>query len=310
MSLTNLFTEPRFDWYQVTFRVKLAPEDLFREARQHWDFADLETVKPKVRQYQHGAQISRAGRVIFHACWGGCNAGIHLIATGQTAHDVYLWLKGKYFPGYSVSRADVCLDTREPDVFDYLVSEQVSFANNRRIKQDQQGDWMVPGSPSGRTLYIGSRKTGSQAHTRTYEKGKQLGGNPEWVRFEAEIRPQSSDNKLLLSGLSPWEVLLSVKWLRDMVFHLFHLHDADKAEFQSISTTWSASDEQRAYMAMLRQYGNRLKKDAESLPGGWSDVGLKIQAYMELLEQHNRAIGGIGQENPYDEVLSRILFSA
>lgn len=306
MSLKGLFSAPRFDWYEVTFTENYPPEELLGSALRRWDFADVVQARPKLRQYQHAAEIRRGDQRIIHLCWGGCNVGVHLLSSGQFAHDVYQWLREIFSGGYAVSRADVCLDTVEPGMFDYLTRCQVRFANDCRITQDQAGDWLKEGSPAGRTLYLGSMKAGSKALTRTYEKGKQLNQDPNWVRFEVEVRPQSAKSKELLSEMNPFAVMMSVKWVQRLVLEMLHDHGLDLRMFQTISTSWSASDEQRAYMALIRQYGKRLKHDAENLPGGWPDVGLKLQAFVELLEENKRAMGGIG-DNPYEEVLSRIL---
>lgn len=63
-------------------------------------------------------------------------------------------------------------------------------AGGRRPKHQVKGDWLTPGSPSGRTLEIGRRSNGK--FCRIYEKGKQL-GDPEspWVRAEVEFKDAS-----------------------------------------------------------------------------------------------------------------------
>jgi len=60
----------------------------------------------------------------------------------------------------------------------------------RRPAHEVKGDWLTPGSPKGRSLYVGNRANGKMA--RIYEKGKQL-GDPEsrWVRAEAEFKDES-----------------------------------------------------------------------------------------------------------------------
>lgn len=63
-------------------------------------------------------------------------------------------------------------------------------AGGRRPGHQIKGDWLTPGSPKGRTLYVGNRRNGKMA--RIYEKGKQL-GDPEspWVRAEVEFKDTS-----------------------------------------------------------------------------------------------------------------------
>lgn len=71
-------------------------------------------------------------------------------------------------------------------------------SGGRTPKQDQAGDWLTPGSPAGRTLYIGERGNGK--FCRVYEKGKQL-GDPlsPWTRFEVELKSRDR--------VVPWDAL-------------------------------------------------------------------------------------------------------
>jgi phage replication initiation protein len=70
----------------------------------------------------------------------------------------------------------------------------------RQPSHSLAGDWLIDGSPSGRTLYIGKRENGKML--RIYEKGKQLGdASSPWVRIELEFRGK---NRII-----PWEALTS-----------------------------------------------------------------------------------------------------
>lgn len=63
-------------------------------------------------------------------------------------------------------------------------------SGGRRPGHQVKGDWLTPGSPKGRTLYIGNRANGKMA--RIYEKGKQLGDPVSpWVRAEVEFKDAS-----------------------------------------------------------------------------------------------------------------------
>lgn len=310
MPMICRFTQPRFDWYQGSFKEQLNkqpmdPEYLLMLAKGWWELADIVPTRPRIPQYQTGVDFKRGERVIFHLCWGGCNGDPHFMSTGSSAQEFYEWLVRRQFI-YAVSRADVCVDTVDPEAFERLIHYQKGFVNQHKMKQDQAGDWAVDGSPAGRTFYVGSRKSGSQAFTRTYEKGKQLGANPLWVRFELECRPQSGESKRALAGAPPWHVLQSVKWVRTLLAGMYEF-----AAFQiattSISTTWTATDDQKAYLALIRQYGKRLLADAESLPNGWVGVGLKLKALMEQAENHRQAIGGIGESNPYEQACEQVM---
>jgi len=63
-------------------------------------------------------------------------------------------------------------------------------AGGRQPGHQVKGDWLTPGSPKGRTLYVGNRANGKMA--RIYEKGKQLGDTESpWVRAEVEFKDTS-----------------------------------------------------------------------------------------------------------------------
>ncbi|MEB4590357.1 hypothetical protein VSS37_05150, partial [Candidatus Thiothrix sp. Deng01] len=47
------FSQPRFDWYQVTFRAGYQPEEIFCEALRHWELSDVVQARPRFRQYCH-----------------------------------------------------------------------------------------------------------------------------------------------------------------------------------------------------------------------------------------------------------------
>jgi len=71
-------------------------------------------------------------------------------------------------------------------------------AGGRQPASFLHGDWLVTGSPSGRTMEIGKRVNGKML--RIYEKGKQLGdGVSPWVRVELELR---GENRLI-----PWDAV-------------------------------------------------------------------------------------------------------
>jgi phage replication initiation protein len=72
-------------------------------------------------------------------------------------------------------------------------------SGGRTPGQDQRGDWVTPGSPAGRTFYVGQR--GNAKYCRIYEKGKQLGDpSSPWVRVEVELKGNKAYR-------IPWDIL-------------------------------------------------------------------------------------------------------
>lgn len=308
MSLRNLFSEPRFDWYQVTFFENVDPYKVLESAYLRFEGCSMQVAEHVlVKQYKRGVNVFLSGQRLFHLCIGGSGGDRpHIIASGSGSHRVYEWLRDDFPGAYSVARCDVCLDTVEPGMFDYLSKTQLQYANDCRIAIDQAGDWLAEGSPNGRTLYIGSRKKGSQAHTRTYEKGKQLKGEPEWVRFEVEVRPQHAPSKKKVALMTPFEVLVSVPWVKIMFLEMMHEHFLlERGGFAAISTTWVPTDDQRALIACMKQYGGVMERFVATLPEGWSDLGLALHEIREVYRENKKAKGGLGL-NPYDEVIRKL----
>ncbi len=313
MSIRHFFTEPRFDWYQVTFIEGVDPWKVIESAYLHFEELKIHVAeRVEVKQYNRALNAFLNGNRLFHFCLGGSGGDRpHIKATGAGSHQVYEWLRQEWQGAYAVARCDVCMDTTEPEMFDYLYKTQSKFANDEGISQDQAGDWLVPGSPAGRTFYVGSRKKGSQAHTRTYEKGKQLDAtNKDWVRFEVELKPQRGVAKREVALLTPTQALFSVSWVRAMFMDMMHEHSPlDKAAFKTISTTWQPNTLQKSLIALVKQYGRVLEQFAEGLPGGWHDVGEGLQEIAKIHGENKRAKGGLGL-NPYDELLTRLLRDA
>lgn len=123
-------------------------------------------------------------------------AYVSLNATGcahvKNWESVQDWLEAQ---GARLKRVDVAHDDHEGQVLSIeraveWYNEDGFSAGGRRPGHQVKGDWLTPGSPKGRTLYIGNRANGKMA--RIYEKGKQLGA-PEspWVRAEVEFKDTS-----------------------------------------------------------------------------------------------------------------------
>lgn len=93
--------------------------------------------------------------------------------------------------GATFTRIDLCVDDLEGRYPVELVREAYrsgEFATGGNYPgMDQKGDWDVPGSPKGRTYYVGSRANGKLY--RGYEKGKEQGDpRSAWMRHEVEFR--------------------------------------------------------------------------------------------------------------------------
>lgn len=103
---------------------------------------------------------------------------------------------------------------------------------------DINGDWFTPGSPKGRTFYIGSREAGKL--TRMYEKGKQLGA-PEspWCRAETEFH-----NK---GRVLPWDMVTKPGAYLAGAYPCFAFLSAEQERIKTLQKSASIS-----YDAMAR----------------------------------------------------------
>jgi len=253
----------RWDWYQGTIHgldVDEVAAGLSRRLRGQ--------VVPGrgMNGYSHGAEVQVQGEQVCTIWWGG-NPGVHVKATGERSPAVAQALRD--LGQHEVTRADACEDFVEPGLFDRLSRYFLDFAIAQGIKVNQVGDWH---RGEARTLYLGSKA--SPVRLVMYEKGYQVGGDPDWVRLEVRVRPKGSGRELV-SRWVPGQAFGASRWLSDMLAGI----GWDHLVAQSVGTVWRPKDAERARQALARQYGPTLLEWAAEL-GSWSEVG---QALGELL---------------------------
>lgn len=124
---------------------------------------------------------------------------------------------------FEANRRDAALDFEcsEAD-FDELFQEAARVCARHEKRHFPMGE-----SAFGRTIYFNwKQKTGLEAkpgqkapqyQARLYEKGKQLGQNPEWRRFEVICRPDKHETKHRLYLAEPGNVLAGTPWARDFL---------------------------------------------------------------------------------------------
>jgi hypothetical protein len=190
--------------------------------------------------------------------YGGVNEKMMFRSTSDRAIQGSKFIR-ECFPDHQVSRADVALDFNEgPDWFNDFSRLLIDMANDAKpkLKLDFRGDWSA--GRDGRTLYIGSRK--SAVYIRLYEKGiKEIQhGNVtaprDWVRFEAEIKPEKLDGKLMLSKMTPEQCFGSSRLLvkcSELVF-------GAKVEPVTVSKVRKMKDHDRSMAHLASQYGQIL----------------------------------------------------
>ena len=267
----------RFDWYQATVSAEV-PE-LFAALPVLADGApEWSDMKRAPQGYGFGRRLMDTEGQVAQIWWGGSHELPHVVFTGETAQAGAELLRSD-FKSHRVSRVDVCTDYAEPGAYDRLQALALDVARERRIKVGTAGDHLV--TMEGRTLYLGS--TASHTRLRLYDKAAELRVKfdkdlhrlltvpPELARLECQVRPQTPEAKAAAAVADPVALMGSAAWMRDLVQRVDGL---SLAPFQA-GRAWRQSDDDRAYVAFLAQYGGVLGRLCESL-GSWDCVGLQI----------------------------------
>lgn len=248
----------KWDWYATTVHGR-DPDEVIGEVASHFELVDVAPGRGRFG-FEHGVQIVRGEHVLVECWWGGQNKGVHVVGTGENSPAVADAVSG--FP-HRPTRVDSAEDFIEEGLFDRLADYLLRFADENGIRIHQAGDWYrTEERQNGRTIYLGSPQ--SAAQLVMYEKGFQLGGDPNWVRLEVRARPKGDDAKGRVSQWVPAEAFGAAGWLHRALqgFGWDHL------QRQAIGTVWRPSDTDRARLAMIRQYGPTLAAWADEA-GGW-----------------------------------------
>lgn len=277
--------EPDFDWYQAT----IAEDPLIVEAALlHRLYADSSEPSKGMNAYGAGFHLKRDGNTVAVLLYGGHNSGVNVTATGEDARALAAVVR-ELWPQHRVSRVDAAIDYDGAGVWDRIYEEVLDIANNtpdgkprrRPLHLETQGDWVRENSEAGRTLYVGARS--SAVRLRLYEKGKKhraerLDGwerfSPDWVRAEVQLRPQkgAKSTAALLSASEMWGFS---SWTRALYERL-----QDEEVSRTQMHEWRAPDDERAWKALLRQYGPLLRRRVDTF-GGWEGLGARLGVALE-----------------------------
>jgi hypothetical protein len=158
---------------------------------------------------------------------------------------------------------DVAEDYSAPGAFDSLSKLCFEVADEHRIRVLHQGDWHR--ALHGRTAYLGAPT--SPTRVRCYEKGRQLGVDPDWVRVELQVRPKRRGREACAAA-APREVWGAARWSQTLADRL----GVPEVERIRCGTTWREPDDFRARRALVGQYGRVLAQWADEV-GDWSTLG-------------------------------------
>jgi hypothetical protein len=266
----------RFDWYQATVRAEVG--DVRACLAGLVNSGTWEAMNRAPHGYGFGQRLVDADGMACMVWWGGTHAYPHAVISGELAQPGAELLRAQ-LPAHAVTRADVCIDYIEPGSYDRLQGLALGVAKDRGIKVGTAGDHLL--TFKGRTCYLGAAS--SHTRLRLYDKAAELrekfaadpvrlsGVPEEMTRLECQVRPQTSAAKVAASLVDPISLMGSAAWMRELMRQVagLELHPFEAGK------VWRQSDDDRAYAALLAQYGGLLKRRASD--SGWECLGLQIR---------------------------------
>ncbi len=250
-----------WDWYSAT--IKQWPDEVLPVLVGGFDLASLQPCRG-VHSYARGAEVRRGDRVFCRAYWGGVNGqeSVHVQSSGADAPGVVDLLR-RNFPEHRVSRADAREDYIAPGAWELLTAAALAVADEHGVKVEHAGDHHR--AQDGRSLYFGGRE--ALARVIVYEKGKQLGLDPHWVRLEVRVRPKGA-GKSVLASAQPAQLMGASTWTKSLAARI----GAPEIGRLQVRDPFQPSDEDRAIQWMLKQYGEAIEGLAVKL-GSYAALG-------------------------------------
>lgn len=258
--------EPKFDWYAATIpqHPEAVTDDLldnlpleggyFAPSRPMFGFSAAEILEDA-----QGKRLT--------VLWGGDKGydKCHIVATGEDAQVVAQALRHLY-PEHHVTRIDSAFDFLGADLYAQFhdIAKLVAEMHPVQVSEIRPIEDQFRGS----TTYVGSPR--SAVRSRLYEKGKQLGHDPAWVRAEIQFRP-AKEERTAAANLTPAQVWGVSRWSVDLGTLLL----GRGIEPQDIRVHRKSTFE-KTHAAMLQQYGQHLTRYAQLL-GSWTCLGQTLE---------------------------------
>lgn len=267
----------RFDWYQATIGAHLP--DIRACLAQLTPTPAWERQKRARQGYGYAETLHGQDGPICQLWYGGTHAFPHVVLSGEDADEGARLLRQAFPEEQAVSRVDVCIDYADPGAYDRLQGLALQVAEAEKVTVGTAGDHLL--TKKGRTVYLGSPS--SHTRLRIYDKAEQLRGMfasdpvrlatvPEHLaRFECQVRPQTSAARYQASKAEPMAIMGSARWMRRL---MALVADVDLEPFQA-GKVWRQADDDRAYAALLAQYGALLQRRAAD-HGSWECLGRQI----------------------------------
>ena len=264
-----------FDWYQATIP---APVDDVLEACMGLAEGSWLVHSKGMQGYAHTTAIDSPQGLLGKVWHGGTHARPHAVFTGDQAEEGSKCIRAS-FPEHFVTRADPRMDFIDPTAYDRIEGVMASVARSSRIKVGMQGDHKV--LKEGRTFELGAPTSAvrERLYEKTAEQMAKFAADPvrlatvprDWVRLEAQIRPQTLAARAQFAAIEPVDAMGSSAWLRAVWLGVV----GEKLAPVQVGKPWRQSDDDRAWAFLLAQYGGLLERKAAE-HGSWECLGLQI----------------------------------
>lgn len=269
----------KWDWYQTSVWVSDPQKSGLVDALlRAWPMSDWEPARPLNMVYQYGGAIVRGSTELCRLSWGG-QPGVNCKTSSAESGTLQRAI-ARTGMEHSPTRLDACVDWVEEGLFDSLSQALRKFALERRLKIGMVGDWE---RNVGRTLYLGGKT--SIVQVCLYEKGaeqqaKGASGAPiDWVRLEVRLTGMKRPQRDKIASWSDPALVFGVGWMADAC----KLIGFEELQRTALGTVWRRSDEERAFFALVNQYGPLLKRLAQSSSEGWDGP---FQRLMQALDPY------------------------
>lgn len=281
----------RFDYYAT--RVEVPPSELISECLKLGHELRPCDGLAKAYRYHQGFQVYHHQKGVVATVMVGGNGAYPFAFASSDSTDAFVDLVRTRWPDQHLpTRLDPAQDFNDASAFKRLRKIGRAVAKEHGLSFPAINDELNPNA--GRTQYLGSPK--SDYRVRLYEKGWEQvgklgivssGGLPDdfrilnestgelvrpgdWVRLEAQCRPQGEEARRLAAVASPEQAWGFTPWThelakRAMAIDLKRLY---------IRTRKRSTDEQALHW-MCAQYSNMLQRLKADL-GDWQSVGLTI----------------------------------
>nr|WP_015062103.1 replication initiation factor domain-containing protein [Pseudomonas syringae]AFK89818.1 hypothetical protein [Pseudomonas syringae] len=226
--------------------------------------------------YQYGGAIVRGSTELCRLSWGG-QPGVNCKTSSAESGTLQRAI-ARTGMEHSPTRLDACVDWVEEGLFDSLSQALRKFAIDRRLKIGMVGDWE---RNVGRTLYLGGKT--SIVQVCLYEKGaeqqaKGASGAPsDWVRLEVRLTGMKRPQRDLIASWEDPSLVFGVGWMADVC----KLIGFEELQRTALGTVWRRSDEERAFYALVNQYGPLLKRMAQATSEGWDGPFQRLMAALD-----------------------------